>query len=232
MRKVISKVLRFDAEGKIKSHKKFIDKNKSNMSPQVELDLEYYRNIINEDHCDENNELEFYISRFLIPDYNCKVGYFKITLDGLVLLNRFFIYPIISKKEPLDSIRYYIDSADISYDKNNNEFIFKAKSKPKYIILPEKMNYNSLVNKEDKILAVDFSGKTLPIYSVITFPTFKEILSTIDDMIYYIEDSNEIEEVDQSTLWRMKSLGFEEFTKCKYKDESKKVVDIDLNITL
>ena len=232
MRKVISKIIRFDAEGKMKSHNKIIDKNKSNISPQVELNLEYYRNIINGDLCDEKNNLEFYISRFLIPEYNCKMGYFRITLDDIIVLNRFFIYPIISKKEPLDSIRYYIDGADISYDKKNDEFIFKAKSKPKYIILPEKMNYNNLINKEDKILAVDFNGKILPIYSAITFPTFKGIISVIDDMIYCINYSEEIEEIDESTLWKMKRLGFEEFTKCKYKDESKKVVDIDLNITL
>lgn len=236
MRKVITRVSGLSDE-KIRSTKV------SNISPQVDINTEYFRNFIT-DKLDDSltNVLSIYLGRYNMYDLNATMVYLRIKLHQIVVLNRFFIYPIECyhighSKDPFNSIKYYIDSADIDImlmDMKKGDISFKPKSKPKYIILPEKMNYNNLINKEDSIVGIDFSGKILPIYSLISFPKFKEILSALEDMTFYTSTNGEDIEFDESCLWKIRNLGLDQYTKCKYKDPSKKVVDvgIDLNIAL
>ena len=224
MRKVITKVSGLSDE-KIRSTMV------SNVSPQVDIDTEYYREFI-------PNALSIYLGRYNMHDLNTVMVYLRIKLHQIVVLNRFFIYPIECyhigcAKDPFNSIKYYIDSADIDImDIEKGDISFKPKSKPKYIILPEKMNYNNLINKEDSIVGIDFTGKILPIYSLISLPKFKEILSALDDMVFYTSTNDEDVEFDESCLWKIRNLGLDQYTKCKYKDPSKKVVDVDVNLNI
>lgn len=226
MRKVITKVSGLD--------KKIRSTMVSNISPQVDIDTEYYREFIT-DKLDDSltNVLSIYLGRYNMYDLNTVMVYLRIKLRQIVVLNRFFIYPVGCAKDPFDSIKYYIDSADIDImDIEKGDISFKPKSKPKYIILPEVLDYNNLINKKDSIIGIDFSGKTLPIYSLISFPKFKEILSALDDMTFYTFRNDEDIEFDGPCLWKMRNLGLDQYTKCKYKDASKKVVDIDVNLNI